>query len=200
VDVQSSYIAPAGRAEARRINELLEQMEKQAVEELRIAGLAAGDIAFERFLNVCYPGQTFDMPVPAVLGPDGRIGPTELTASFARFHDQHEELHGFATRDEEPILRSVRVHAIGHTPKPPPWTSPAATGAVESALRGRRLAYFDGDWLDTPVYAGDAICAGHELDGPAIIEERFTTIVLYPGQQLRLDEHGNYRIQIGSRK
>jgi N-methylhydantoinase A len=200
VDVQSSYIAPAGRAQARRISELLEQMEHQATAELRIAGLAAGDVGFERYLNICYPGQTFDMAVPAVVGPDGRLDPAQLDATFARFHDQHEELHGFATREEEPILRSVRVHAVGRTPKPPAWKSPAAGGSVESALRTRRRAYFEGDWLDTPVYDGDAIRPGHALAGPAIIEERFTTIVLYPGQQLRLDEHGNYRIQVGGRK
>jgi N-methylhydantoinase A len=199
VDVQASYIAPAGRAEPARVNERLAAMEAQAVEELRIAGLAAGDIAFERYLNVCYPGQTFDMPVPAVLGPDGRMSSAELRATFERFHDQHEELHGFATRDEEPILRSVRVHAVGHTPKPPPWSAPDADGPVASALRTRRRAYFDGEFALTPVYDGEGIRPGHELAGPAIIEERFTTIVLYPGQRLRLDGHGNYRIAIGSR-
>jgi N-methylhydantoinase A len=197
VDVQASYIAPAGRVDPERVNELLAQMERQAVDELRIAGLGAGDVAFERSLNVCYPGQTFDMPVPAAVRPDGRFGPAELAATFARFHDQHEDLHGFATREEEPLLRSVRVHAVGHTPKPPPWRSPAADAPVASALRARRPAWFDG-WVDTPVYDGEKLRAGHELDGPAIVEERFTTIVLYPGQHLRLDEHGNYRIDIGS--
>jgi N-methylhydantoinase A len=199
VDVQSSYIAPAGRAEAQRINERLAQMEQQAQAELRIAGLAAGDVGFERYLNVCYPGQTFDMSVAAVVGPDGRLSPADLAASFERFHDQHEQLHGFATRDEEPILRSVRVHAVGRTPKPPAWQAVGDARPLQAALRTRRRAYFDGDWIDTPVYDGEAIRPGHELGGPAIIEERFTTIVLYPGQQLRLDEHGNYRIDIGSR-
>jgi len=198
VDLQSSYIAPAGRAEPERINQLLERMEAQAQDELGIAGLTPGDVRFERYLNVCYPGQTFDLSVPAAVDSHGRLGAGELAASFVRFHDQHEELHGFATRGEEPILRSVRVHAVGRTPKPPAPQAPPAGQPVATALRARRPAYFDGDWLDTPVYDGDAICAGHELDGPAIIEERFTTIVLYPGQHLRLDGHGNYRIDIGS--
>jgi N-methylhydantoinase A len=198
VDAQASYIAPAGRAEVARVNELFARMEAQARDELRIAELADSEIDFERYLNVCYPGQTFDMAVPAVTGLDGRMNAVDLEASFSRFHDQHEELHGFATRDEEPILRSVRVHAVGRTPKPPPWTGAPADGSVSSALRAQRRAYFDGDWIDTPVYDGDAIRPGHELAGPAIIEERFTTIVLYPGHRARLDQHGNYRIEIGS--
>ncbi|MCZ6784033.1 MAG: hypothetical protein O7G30_12075 [Proteobacteria bacterium] len=38
--------------------------------------------------------------------------------------------------------------------------------------------------------------SGHRLEGPAIVEERFTTIVLYPGHTAELDDAGNYRIQV----
>jgi N-methylhydantoinase A/oxoprolinase/acetone carboxylase beta subunit len=38
--------------------------------------------------------------------------------------------------------------------------------------------------------------AGHRVQGPAIIEEPFTTIVLHPHQEAVLDRHGNYRIEL----
>jgi N-methylhydantoinase A len=196
VDLQRSYITPAGRAEVARVNERLEEMERQAVAELAVAGIGAGDVAFERFLNLCYPGQNFDMSVPAS-HRGGRLGELELRRTIEAFHDLHEEIHAFASRDEEPIVRAVRVKATGRTRKPAQARRPRATSPVEAALRGRRPAWFDGRFVDTPVYAGDAIDTGHRLAGPAIVEERFTTIVLYPGHRAELDGSGNYVIEVG---
>ncbi len=199
VDQLSSYIVPAGEASAGEINRRLEEMEARAIEELSVAGVPASEVTFERYLNLCYPGQTFDMPVEAVTGAEGRMRPADLEASVERFHAEHEALRGFASRDEEPTVRGVRLHAVGRTQKPPPWSGPRAGSGAESALSGRRQAWFDGTWLDTPVYDGERILPGHELQGPAIVEEQFTTIVLYPGHHCVLDEHGNYVIEIGAR-
>jgi N-methylhydantoinase A len=92
-------------------------------------------------------------------------------------------------------VRAVRVQTTGRTPKPPLPRYPAATTPVDDALRARRSAYFDGRFVDTPVYDGDVLTHGHRLEGPAIVEERFTTIVLYPGHVAELDALGNYNIR-----
>ena len=191
VDTQRSYIAPSGRAEPVRINELLGEIEGQAAAELRAAGLGPEDLVFERFLALCYPGQTFDMPVPAVT-QGGRLGPAELRATVARFHDLHEELHAYAVRDEEPVIRAVRVQTLGRTCKPELREWEPVDRPVASALRSRRPAFFDGRFVDTPVYDGERVGRGHRIAGPAIVEERFTTIVVYPGWTAELDRHGNY--------
>jgi N-methylhydantoinase A len=191
VDTQRSYIAPSGRAEVDRINELLAEIECHAARELRTAGLGPGDLVFQRFLALCYPGQTFDMAVPAVTS-DGRLTDADLRATVARFHDLHEELHAYAVRDEEPVIRAVRVQTVGRTAKPEMREYERVHTPVAQALRSRRPAWFDGRFVDTPVYDGEGIGHGHRLEGPAIIEERFTTIVVYPGWTAELDRHGNY--------
>jgi N-methylhydantoinase A len=196
VDTQRSYIAPAGRAEAARINQLLDEMEEQAVRELSAAGLSRSDLDFQRFVNVCYPGQTFDMAVPAATGADGRLRAEDLAATVARFHDLHEELHTYAVREEEPVIRSVRVQAIGRTEKPPLRELAPAAAPVSAALRSRRPAWFDGRFVDTPVYDGDRLSRGHRIEGPAIVEERFTTLVLQPGHVAEIDGWGNYLVEL----
>jgi N-methylhydantoinase A len=194
VDAQRSYITPAGRARADQVNALLEELERAAEDELRVAGLERSDLTFQRFLTLCYPGQTFDMPVPVVTS-DRRLSDADLVATIEAFHDLHEEQHTYAVRDEEPIVRAVRVQTTGRTPKPPLPRYAAATTPVDDALRARRSAYFDGRFIDTPVYDGDVLTHGHRLEGPAIVEERFTTIVLYPGHVAELDALGNYNIR-----
>jgi N-methylhydantoinase A len=195
VDRQRSYIAPSSRASHERVNELLELLEQDAQEELGPAGLGRDDLEFHRYVNLCYPGQTFDMAVPAVLH-DGRMSAADLEATVAAFHDLHEELHAYAVRDEEPVLRAVRLHALGRTEPVELGESPAAAGPLADALRSRRPAFFGDRFEDTPVYDGDRIGAGHVIEGPAIVEERFTTIVVYPGQRAELDRFGNYVITL----
>jgi N-methylhydantoinase A len=134
--------------------------------------------------------------VPAVCRADGRLGPEELVRTVEAFHDLHEELHAYAVRDEEPVIRAVRVQTIGQTAKPSLREYPRASTPVGSALRSRRQAFFAGRFQDTPVYDGEKIGHGHRIEGPAIVEERFTTIVIYPGQTAELDRFGNYLIAL----
>jgi N-methylhydantoinase A len=190
VDTQRSYISPSGRAEVGRINQLLAELEEHAARELQAAGLGLEDLCHERFLVLCYPGQTFDMPVPAVTR-GGRLGEAELRETVLRFHDLHEELHAYAVRDEEPVIRAVRVQTLGRTAKPEQREAERVQSPVSRALRSRRPAFFDGRFVDTPVYDGESVGHGHRIEGPAIVEERFTTLVVYPGWTAELDRHGN---------
>jgi N-methylhydantoinase A/acetophenone carboxylase len=43
---------------------------------------------------------------------------------------------------------------------------------------------------DTQVYAFDALAPGNTVLGPGIVEMEYSTIVVPPGQQLRIDQHG----------
>jgi N-methylhydantoinase A len=194
VDRQRSYISPSSRASADRVNEITAELEAEAERELAAAGLSR-DLEFRRFVNLCYPGQTFDMAVPA--RGRGRMSAADLAATVAAFHDLHEELHAYAARDEEPVVRSVRVQTIGRTAPLVLGESGPADAPLERALRGRRPAYFGGRFEDTPVYDGDRVGAGHVIHGPAIVEERFTTIVIQPGHRAELDRFGNYEITLG---
>src|SRR5262249_33988301 len=153
-------------------------------------------LEFRRFVNLCYPGQTFDMAVPA-RAHAGRMSAAGLAATIAAFHDLHQELHAYPARDEEPAVPSRR----GQTPRRPPplelGESAPADAPLERALLARRPAWFDGRFVDTPVYDGDRIRVGHEIRGPAIVEERFTTILVPPGWRAALDRSSNYEIARG---
>ena len=72
------------------------------------------------------------MPVPAVTS-DGRMSDADLAATSEAFHDLHEELHTYAVRDEEPIVRAVRLQTTGRTPKPPPRSRACWRGSWPSS-------------------------------------------------------------------
>ncbi len=67
--------------------------------------------------------------------------------------------------------------------------------------QGLKLAYrrvYVGDaWHDrTPVYDGDAIRPGAPVVGPALIQSRFTTVVLAPGDEARVRHNGDVLIEV----
>jgi N-methylhydantoinase B len=125
----------------------------------------------------------------------GSFTAAALAKTVERFHQMHEELHTYASRDQEPILRGLRVKAVAVEDKP---SLPKRRRTAARAKRvGTRRAFFDGAFVATPLYAGPALLPGQRLRGPAIVEEPFTTIVVYPGQRATVDPHGNYVIERG---
>ena len=62
-----------------------------------------------------------------------------------------------------------------------------------SPYRQRRANLGDG-FAATDIYRGSDLAPGHEIPGPAIIEETFTTIVVYPGWRAILDDAGDYEL------
>ena len=68
---------------------------------------------------------------------------------------------------------------------------------VENARIGTRQVWFDGEWLETAIYARDKLPTGGQFVGPAIVEQMDTTIVVESGNIVLVDEDGNLSIEIG---
>ena len=66
----------------------------------------------------------------------------------------------------------------------------AGARAGGAARKGTRAAWFDGGFVDTPVYDRYALAPGARIDGPAIIEEREATTVIPPGDSVTVDATG----------
>ena len=65
-------------------------------------------------MQMCYPGQNFDMSVPT----SADVAEDDLLGLAERFHDQHERERGFCFRNQQPLIRGVRLVARVTTPKP----------------------------------------------------------------------------------
>ncbi len=195
VDAMRSYITPVGRADLARVNVLLAEMEAAARAALTTHdGRRPRRLRLERMAALCYPGQTFDMPV-ALAVRNGQVTARVLANTVEQFHRLHEELHTYACRDEEPILRALRLKAVAVEDKPALPRAPRK--AAGPARLGARRAFFRGRFVATPRYDGARLVPGQAILGPAIVEEPFTTVVVYPGQRATVDTFGNYAITLG---
>ncbi|MEZ5169949.1 MAG: hydantoinase/oxoprolinase family protein [Acidimicrobiia bacterium] len=190
VDVLRSHVVPLSQVDPSTLTSLMRELDAEARKEMGPAGLDDDELAVDVFVQMAYPGQNFDMSVPA---PEAeRLDETGLLDLAKRFHDLHESDRGFAFRNQQPVVRGVRLTARGTTPKPGRLTDMGDVGDADAARTGTRSAHFGDGFVETPVYDGPLLGAGVSIDGPALIEEPFTVVVVPPGAGATTDDHGNY--------
>ena len=190
IDLVRAYVSPLSQVDVERVGKLLAELELEALSELSSSGLERNDIRLSAFAQMCYQGQNFDMSVPL---PEGRqITEESLLDLTGRFHDLHEESRGFSFRNQQPLLRGLRLIAEGSTPKPPSMADMGTVTAAEKALKSSREVFFGEGFTTTPVYDGPQLAPGAEIGGPALIEEPFTVVVVAPRTTARLDASGAY--------
>lgn len=137
-------------------------------------------------LDLRYRGQNHEVPVALA---DTSIA---LDAVLALFAEAHRQAYGYAIPGREVELVNCRVTAVGQVPRGHP-TPPPDGGTIADALLGERRVYFgarDG-WLATPVLDRDRLAVGLTVEGPAIIEEMSSTLIVAPGQSTTIDADGN---------
>ena len=79
------------------------------------------------------------------------------------------------------------------SPLAPPVLGALGQRNMVSGLRYYR-ANLGAGYQETPIHHGAELKPGHEVMGPAVIEETFTTIVVYPGWKAEVDDAGDYEL------
>jgi N-methylhydantoinase A/oxoprolinase/acetone carboxylase beta subunit len=148
--------------------------------------VAEDQITFRRFGDLCYRRQGYEIRIPL---PGGVLGPHSLSAIRGAFEQAYGAIYGHVLPELEIDVVSWRVVAEGPRPALRAPTIDISS-AGESALKGHRGAYmpeFEG-FAEVPVYDRYRLAPGDVFDGPAIVEERESTVVLGPDARARVDD------------
>ncbi len=117
-----------------------------------------------------------------------------------QFDDVHERRYGTCAPDEPAEIVSLRVTVAGDLVRPAMHKIERGSSQPrERAVRAPRPVYFaeTSGFVETAVYDREALVAGNEIAGPALIEEHASTTVLLPGDRLHVDDFGNLVIALG---
>jgi N-methylhydantoinase A len=172
------------------VRSLFANLEQQAVGRLR--SWFDGPILIERSVEMRYGAQIYEIDV--LLDAVDWQSPSLIEQIEERFHDRHEELYTYASRDQETVFVNARVTAIGEVPKSGQGQVPATAGS-RCIPRTTRKAFF-GEWHEIPVYSFGALERGHVVDGPAIVEAETTTVVINSGDRIAVNDLGWLDIQV----
>ncbi len=168
----------------------------QAVAPLEAAGLARGLIRIERRLDMRYEGQGFEIEVPV---PDNDPPAGALDRLPALFEEQYAALFAVTSNSQPIEIVNWKVAVAGPRPAMADAYRLAAGRASGHARKGTRSAYFAelSRYTECAVYDRYALHPGEELSGPALIEERESTCLIGPRDQVRVDERLNLIADLG---
>jgi N-methylhydantoinase A len=159
--------------------------------------LGGGDQAsLDRCVYMRYAGQGHEIRVDL---PDGDFAPGYAEKAIYLFHQAYRRIYGY--EDRSAAIDIVDWYLIATVPQSgavrrDPIFSAAQRG---SARRGERRAYFPelGGFTTCAVIDRYRLAPDEVIEGPAIIEERESTILVLPGDSASLSERGNLMIRVG---
>ena len=71
--------------------------------------------------------------------------------------------------------------------------------ADDRVVPAARRVWFESGWQDTPVYRRDLLPADARIEGPALVEQMDSTVLIEPGCSATGDADGNLVIAVGGR-
>jgi N-methylhydantoinase A len=144
--------------------------------EERAAGLAPG-VPRRRLVDVHYRGQSYEITVPY------HDDPARLRADFDA---AHRERYGF----DDPVatIEVVVARVIAATDEDPLVDDPAMSAPAGAG--STRLVHLSGAWRETPVLDRAALRAGDAVEGPVILTQFDSTVVVDVGHTCRADDLG----------
>src|SRR3989442_1470334 len=171
-----------GKPAADRLHELQEQCVMPLTDE----GIALDRITVHWSTDLRYSGQNYEIEIPWRDTPEALRG---------EFEARHRRLYGYATGES---VECVNLRVVARVPDVAAelWDfEPAGT----PVLSGDQRAHFPGlGEVALPRYDRAALAPARVVLGPALIEDEWSTTLVYPGQRCAADRLGNLVIETGA--
>ncbi|MDP6134253.1 MAG: hydantoinase/oxoprolinase family protein, partial [Candidatus Marinimicrobia bacterium] len=196
-DVKYNYMATIPvrldkNCDYEKINRLFKDIETKGKEHLINDGFNEEEIDIYRSMEMRYLGQIHECTVNIETFD---IDNETIEKVKDAFHKRHEELYTYSELQSPVELVNIESTLYGRIDRPDPSEIESDTLLKEAIKSSRNLIFSNsGESIKTPVYDGNFLSDGHQINGPAVVEEDTTTLVIEPGWLLKLHKSGTYII------
>jgi len=193
-DYVQTYLTKLDEVDWDRANGLLEEMEKLGKEQVAAGGVQPHEVTSTRSADMRYVRQGHEISVPI---PNGKLSRQSVETVQQSFQTVYKDLYSRYLADAPMEVVSWRVTVSG--PRPTIQLKKLEGNFdSQSALKKKRQVYFPEykDFAECPVYDRYRMGPGTTLTGPAIVEEKESTLVVGPGGRLSIDDYLNAIIEM----
>ncbi|MCP1336968.1 hydantoinase/oxoprolinase family protein [Futiania mangrovi] len=187
--VQAS-VAALDDLDAATLADMFGGLEARGRELLSSAGVDPASFGVRILASMRYQGQGYEVDVPMPEDAlDGGLQP-KLKAAFEKAYG---DLYGRIEAGMPVEVVSWRLIVASPYPDLKPQAADVQGGDIADALKGTRRIY-DGearDFVEAPVYDRYKLTEGMTAAGPAIVEERESTLVVPAHSTIRIDRYRN---------
>ncbi len=180
----------------QKANTLLNAMEEEGQALLVQSGLSPEQIHYQREADIRYVGQGHEIRVPL---PPGQLTGASVQIITATFEEVYQHLYERLSLSVPLEIINWRVIASGPKPEVRLQMPGAEQKSAPNAQKGSRQVYFPGGYRNIPVYDRYLLSPGTHLTGPAIVEERESTVIVGQDCSFSIDEQWNLIIHLISR-
>jgi N-methylhydantoinase A len=180
-----------GAVNWREIRRVIAEITRQGSGQLKQSGVAKGDVRVQLAADVRHRGQGEAITVELGSVLNGKDPGREVEEAFQQ---EYVRLYGRRPPGVESEVMTWRVRVLGPEPDVK-VRSPKSRGGT--SRKGSRRVWFaeTNAFIDTDVYDRYELGVGAQIRGPAVVEERESTMVLGPGGTGTVDAHGNLLVE-----
>jgi N-methylhydantoinase A len=197
IDEERSYIAKADALDLGKLKAMWTELAARAEKFFNDATFSTDQVTANYQINMRYSGQNFSLTFDAQ--PSGKLHDLSFIDEglgarvIGMFNTHHMAEYNHIRDYEVPEVTGVRLASSVPTASPAVKQGFTAAKAAAKPAKTRRANLGQG-FAETSIYLGSDLAPGHEIAGPGIIEETFTTIVVYPGWKAQVDDAGDYEL------
>jgi N-methylhydantoinase A len=183
-DYVRTIMLPAEQAQ-ERVNEVVRELEEQGQTALLNEGIDAEQIMLERFLDMRYMGQSYELSVPL---------DEEVVEAVEHFHTAHQQRFGYSDATKAVQIVNVRLKGRGRAVRPEFARQESLFTQEACPVSTHQVGFANNEGLvycQTSIYQRVQLLAGMRLAGPALVLQYDTTTVIPPGWRGHVDEVGN---------
>ncbi|MGF1519593.1 MAG: hydantoinase/oxoprolinase family protein [Nodosilinea sp.] len=181
-----------------KLNADLRSLEDQVKAQLQADGFSDDQMTLQRFADCRYVGQGYEL---RALIPGGELAEATLQEVWQQFHELHTAEYGHAFPENVVELVTLRVTGTGPMPKLAGLAVPTE-GQVKDAWLKTAVTYFrvNGqlEKYSTNFFERDRLPVGGEIEGPAVIFQKDSTILLPPHSHTTVEANGNLLIRLAA--
>ncbi len=193
-DFVRTMLGTAEDAGYSSVNSAFDSMERKGRALLRAERVPDEVVVFERFFDMRYQGQAYELSVRV---PNGRVDRSLVREAVRAFHRLHELRYGYSDRGILVELVNVRVFCRGKIPSLKLRTPRTRVKQVSPGTY--RRVFLNGRFVrNCPVLDRREMGPGLRGKGPCVVEDYDSTLVIPPGPSYEVDGRGVVRILLPS--
>ena len=196
-DVRHDYVnsinIPLAQADMDQVEQLFCRQIEAGKKIIAEEGVEIEELLVIHDVDMQFQGQTHILNFPV---EETRLSRESLQTAFEKAYWDRFEV-------ELPEIRAVLVNlhtAVIGRRKPVPlaalMSAKEQKNTIDECLTGSRKVWFESGWKETPVYKREFLPVKAKFNGPAVIEQLDTTIIVEPENQVEVDLNGNLIITL----